>query len=174
MKSLQPGLLVMTLLLASLPTGAASRHTDLDNWITNDLTPFVREQLKAHPRFKGESLRFVALQNGKPQATSNSLALRIRDRLREAAADVPGVRIAWQPNDPHYLRNTGTGGVDCTESEVHYMIGIEMQLVDSGLLAVEIRALDVEDRTVVADYAERVIKMKDGKIVSDSKVVTAC
>ena len=154
MKSLQPGLLVMMLLLASLSAGAASRHTDLDNWITDDLTPFVREQLKAHPRFKGESLRFVALQNGKPQATSNSLALRIRDRLREAAADVPGVRIAWPPNDPHYLSNTGPGDVDCTKSEVHYIIGIEMQLVDSGSLAVEIRALDVEDRTVVAGFSK--------------------
>jgi hypothetical protein len=62
--------------------------------------------------------------------------------LREAAADVPGVRIAWQPDDPHFLHNTGPGGIDCTKSEVHYLIGVEMQLDDSGSLAVEIRALD--------------------------------
>jgi hypothetical protein len=140
------------LLLISLPTGAASRHANLDAWLVNELTPFVREQLETHPRFKGESLRFVVLQNGNPQATSNSLALQIRDRLREAVADVPGIRIAWQPDDPHYLRNSGPGGVDCTKSEVHYLIGIEMSLVDSGLIAVEIRSLDVEDRTVVAGF----------------------
>ena len=124
MKSPQWGVLAIALLLSSLPAGAASRHANLDAWLAHDLTPFVREQLKAHPRFKGEPLRFVVLHNGNPQATSNSLALRIRDRLRDAVADVPGARIAWQPDNPHYLRNTGPGGVDCTRSEVHYLIGI--------------------------------------------------
>jgi len=122
--------------------------------LTNDVTPFVREQLKFHPRFKGESLRFVVLQDDSPQATSNSLALRIRDRLRDAAADVPGVRIAWQPGDARFLRNSGPGGVDCTRSEVHYLIGVEMRLTDSGLLAVGIRALDIEDRSVVAGFSK--------------------
>jgi len=150
----QWGVLVVALLVSGMPVGAASRHANLDTWIANDLTPFVREQLEVHPRFKGEPLRFVVLQNGNPQATSNSLALRIRDRLREAAANVPGVRIAWQPDNPHYLHNTGPGGVDCTRSEVHYLIGIETNLVDSGLLAVEVRALDVEDRTVVAGFSK--------------------
>ena len=152
MKLLQKSLLATVLLMAGLPLGAASRHVDFDTWLVNDLTPYVKEQLRSHPRFKGESLRFVVLQNGKPQATSNSLALRVRDGLREAAADVPGVRIAWRPDDPHYLRNSGPGGVDCTKTQVHYLIGVEMNLVHSGLLAVEIRALDVEDRTVVAGF----------------------
>jgi hypothetical protein len=153
MKSLQMSLLATAFLLASLPSGAASRYADLDAWLANDLTPFVREQLKTHPRFKGESLRFVVLQNGNPLATSNSLALRIRDNLREAVADVPGVRIAWQPDDPHYLSSAGPGGVDCTMTEVNYLIGVEMKLVESGMLAVDIRALDVEDRSVVPDFS---------------------
>ena len=100
MKSLQLSLVVLALLMAGLPVGAASRHADLDTWLANDLMPFVREQLTAHPRFKGERLRFVVLKNGNPQATSNSLALRIRDRLRESAADLPGLRIACQPDNP--------------------------------------------------------------------------
>ena len=154
MKSLQRGLIVIALLSACLPVNAASHHVDLDAWLANDLTPFVMEQLNVHPRFKGEPLRFVVLQNGKPLATSNSLALRIRDRLRDAAADVPGIRIAWQPGNPQYLQNTGPGGVDCTRSEVHYLVGIEMHLVDSGLLAVELRALDVEDGTVVNGFSK--------------------
>ncbi len=79
MKSLQRGRLVIALILAWLPVNAASRHVDLDAWLVNDLTPFLKEQLNVHPRFKGEPLRFVVLQNGKPQASSNSLALRIRD-----------------------------------------------------------------------------------------------
>lgn len=154
MTSLQRGLVVVALLLAGLPLEAASRHANLDTWLANNLLPYVREQLKSHPRFKGEPLRFVVLQNGKPQAVSNSLALGIRDRLRDAVSDVPGVRIAWQADDPHYLRSTGPGGIDCTKTQVHYLVGIEMQLVDSGLLSVELRALDVEDRAVVAGFSQ--------------------
>ena len=154
MKSLHPGLLAIALLLACLPVTAASRYVDLDTWLANDLTPFLREQLNVHPRFKGESLRFVVLKNGKPQAASNTLALQIRDRLREAVADVPGVRIAWQPGNPNYLRNTGPGDVDCTRTEVHYLIGIEMYVVDSRLLAIEIRALDVEDGAMVNGFSK--------------------
>jgi hypothetical protein len=133
---------------------AAPRNTDLDHWVANVLTPFVTGQLASHPRFKGESLRFVVLENGNPQAMSNSLALRIRDQLRDAAADLAGVRIAWQPDNPHYLRNTGPGGVDCTKVEVHYLIGIEVDMVESGRIAVELRALDVEDRTAVAGFSK--------------------
>ncbi|MDH3441241.1 MAG: hypothetical protein OEM63_10840 [Gammaproteobacteria bacterium] len=143
---------IATMFAASVPVSAASRQGNLDTWLMNELTPFVREQLMTHPRFKGESLRFVVLDNGNPQATSNALALRIRDRLREAAADVPAVRVAWQPDDPHYLRNSQPGGVDCTKSEVHYLIGIEMTPIESGLLSIELRALDVEDGTVVAGF----------------------
>jgi hypothetical protein len=154
MKSLQMSLLAALFLMAGLSASAASRHADLDAWIANDLTPFVREQLITHPRFKGESLRFVVLQNGNPHAMSNALALRVRDRLREAAADIPGVRIAWQPDNPHYLRGGGPGGVDCTMTEVHYLIGIEMKIVEAGLLAVDVRALDVEDRSVVPGFSK--------------------
>ena len=86
MSTLKFHLLIALLVSTAIPAHAASRHTDLDHWLANDLTPFVRDQLKNHPRFKGESLRFVVLANGNPQAMSNALALRIRDRLREAAA----------------------------------------------------------------------------------------
>lgn len=138
----------------SLPVSAASRHADLDHWLATELVPFVKEQLRDHPRFRGESLRFVSMENGKPQAMSNGLTLRIRDQLREAAADVPGVRIAWQPDDPHKIENAGPGGIDCTKSEVHYLIGIETLLADNGALAVEVRALDVEDHTLVSGFSK--------------------
>ena len=154
MSTLKFHLLVALLVSTGAPTHAASRHANLDHWLANDLTPFVRDQLKNHPRFKGETLRFVVLANGNPQAMTNALALRIRDRLREAAAEVPGVRIAWQPDNPHYVRNSGPAGVDCTKGEVHYLIGIELNLLESGVMALELRALDVEDRALVAGFSK--------------------
>lgn len=152
MKTLRLVICATALFLQILPAAAASRHATLDAWVANELTPFAREQLSSHPRFKGESLRFVVLENGNPQATSNSLALSVRDRLRDSVADVPGVRIAWQPDNPHYLRHTGPAGVDCTRTEVHYLIGIEMKLLNPGMLSVEVRALDIEDRSIVTGF----------------------
>lgn len=154
MKALLNVLLSLSLLLSIMPAGAAPRHASLDTWIADELTPYVRVQLKSHPRFKDEPLRFVVLENGMPQASSNSLALGVRDRLRESVADVAGVRIAWQADDPHYLRRAGPAGIDCTKTEVHYLIGIEMKLDDRDELAVELRALDLEDRSIVPGFGK--------------------
>jgi hypothetical protein len=154
MKPLESLLILFSFLITAFPAAAAPRHSNLDAWIANELAPFVREQLGNHPRFKGESLRFVVLEDGNPQATSNSLALSVRDRLRDSVADLPQVRIAWQPDNPHYVRHSGPGGVDCTMTAVHYLIGIEMTLANHDLLSVELRALDLEDRSVVPGFTK--------------------
>jgi len=154
MKLLQACLLLALLAGVNPTVMAASRHASLDHWLANDVLPFIRRELTTHPRFKGESLRFVVLENGNPQAMSNSLALGIRDHLRDAAAEVAGVRIAWQPDNPHHLRGAGPGGVDCTRGEVHYLIGVETILVDARVVTIEVRALDVEDGTVVAGFGK--------------------
>ena len=131
---------------------AASRGADLDTWIETVLTPYVSETLATHPRFAGESLRFVVMENGNPQATTNLLALHIRDRLRDTAGDVPGIRIAWQPDNPHFLRESEH--VDCTRGEAHYLIGIELTLIESGGLQAELHAFDTEDRSLVAGFTK--------------------
>ena len=131
---------------------AASRCVDLDTWIETVLTPYVSEKLATHPRFAGESLRFVVMENGNPQATTNSLALHIRNRLRETAGDVPGIRIAWQPDNPHFLR--GPEHVDCTRGEAHYLIGIELTLTQTEGLMAELHAFDTEDRSLVAGFTK--------------------
>ena len=131
---------------------AASRGVDLDTWIEAVLTPYVSEKLATHPRFAGESLRFVVMENGNPQATTNLLALHIRDRLRDTAGDVPGIRIAWQPDNPHFLRQSEH--VDCTRGEAHYLIGIELTLIETGGLKAELHAFDTEDRSLVAGFTK--------------------
>lgn len=142
-------------LIFAVPVTGASRNLSLDAWIADELTPYLTEQLRTHPRFNHQSLRFVVLGNGNPQARSNALALGIRDRLHDAASAVPGVRLAWQPDDPHYLRHGGSGGIDCTKSEVHYLIGVELSLDDKGLLEVAVRALDLQDGSAVPGFGRK-------------------
>ncbi len=143
----------LVMMLSAFSTShAASRGADLDTWIEAVLTPYVRETLATHPRFAGESLRFVVMENGNPQATTNLLALHIRDRLRETAGAVPGIRIAWQPDNLHFLPESEH--VDCTRGEAHYLIGIELTLTQTGGLEAELHAFDTEDRSLVAGFTK--------------------
>jgi hypothetical protein len=113
--------------------------------------PYVSQQLTTQPRFRNELLRFVVMTDENPQSASNRLALALRDRLRNSLADVPGIRIAWQPE--HSAPGTVNGNIDCTKDDVHYYIGIELTEDRAGSLSVEVRALDVEDRTWVAGFS---------------------
>ena len=130
---------------------AASRQVDLDSWLSRDLLPYVSQQLTTQPRFRNELLRFVVMTDENPQSASNKLALTLRDRLRNSLADVPGIRIAWQPEQSTLA--TVNGNIDCTKDDVHYYIGIELTEDRSGSLSVEVRALDIEDRTWVAGFS---------------------
>ncbi len=142
------------LLIATTLGNAASRPADLDAWFANELMPYVRERLTSHPRFRGEPLRFVVFDNGNPQAASNALALGLRDELRDAMADIPGVRIAWQPDNPHHVRHPGPGGVDCTKTTVHYLVGLELMSLGKDKVFIELRAVDLEDRSIVPGFGK--------------------
>ena len=90
-------LIILTVILAqSIPTTAQSREKNLDQWLDRELVPYVKQQLKVHPRFKNETVMFVVLDDNAPAPTSNKLALSLRDRLLEAAIDSAGVSIGWQ------------------------------------------------------------------------------
>ncbi|MCP5092390.1 MAG: hypothetical protein GY949_15860 [Gammaproteobacteria bacterium] len=147
-------LILLTILVAqAIPAVAQSREKDLDRWLDRDLIPYVRQQLIVHPRFKNETVMFVVLNDTTPASSSNALALSLRDRLLAAAVATPGVAIGWQQ---------GRGGKtlesqppDCTLDDVHYYIGVELtQKLDSSY-AVNVRALDLEDRNWVTGFGKR-------------------
>ena len=147
-------LILFALLVAqSIPSVAESREKDLDRWVDRDLIPYVRQQLLVHPRFKGETVMFVVLNENTPASSTNALALSMRDRLLAAAVDTRGVDIGWQQ---------GRGGIslestpgDCIHDDVHYYIGVELTQKLDGSYAVNVRALDLEDRNWVTGFGRR-------------------
>jgi len=149
--SLKRSLVLLVVIITFGSVNAASRQVDLDSWMSRDLMPYVSEQLTTQPRFRNELLRFVVMTDENPQSASNKLALALRDRLRNSLADVPGIRIAWQPEQSTF--GTARGSIDCTKDDVHYYIGIELTEDRSGSLSIEVHALDVEDRTWVAGFS---------------------
>lgn len=149
------GFPVAMLLLAAvmaLPVHAAKRQVDLDTWIVKELTPYIAETLSTHPRFRNEPVRFVVMEDANPQPHSSALALALRDQLRGALVDTPGIRIAWQPDRIDSNRDPGMNGIDCSVDEVHYFIGIEVAEARGGSFDVNVRALDLEERSWVSGF----------------------
>ena len=144
-------LILLTLFIAqAIPTVAESREKDLDRWVDRNLIPYVRQQLVVHPRFKNETVMFVVLNDNAPASTTNALALSMRDRLLAAAVDTPGVEIGWQQGRSGVTLESSPQ--DCMHDDVHYYIGVELtQKLDSSY-AVNVRALDLEDRNWVTGF----------------------
>ncbi len=147
-------LILLTLVLAqSIPAVAESREKDLDRWVDRDLIPYVRQQLILHPRFKDETVMFVILEDNAPASSSNALALSMRDRLLAAAVATQGVEIGWQQGrSGAALESTPQ---ECMHDDVHYYIGIELAQKLDGSYAVNVRALDLEDRNWVTGFGRR-------------------
>ncbi len=147
-------LILLTILVAqSIPAVAQSREKDLDRWLDRDLIPYVRQQLIVHPRFKNETVMFVVLRDNTPASVSNALAISLRDRILAAAVATPGVAVGWQQGRSGSLMDAQPQ--DCKLDDVHYYIGVELtQKLDSSY-AVNVRALDLEDRNWVTGFGKR-------------------
>ena len=139
-------------LLLAVNSTAATSERDLERWLEREAVPFVKRQLLEHPRFKGETIMFVVLEDNAPATSSNELALTLRDRLLSAAVDTPGVTIGWRQgrSDAHH----GTEAVDCTRDDVHYYIGLELQPQLDDSYSLTLRALDMEERSWVTGFGK--------------------
>jgi len=142
----------LLIILTTANAAAETRERDLERWLDRDAIPFVKQQLLEYPRFKGETVMFVVLEDNAPATFSNALTLSLRDRLLDAAVDTPGVTIAWRQGRANAQH--GNAAIDCTRDDVHYYIGIDLsrQLDDS--YKVSLRALDLEDTSWVTGFGK--------------------
>ncbi len=142
----------MLLLAASANIAAAAKERDLERWLDREAVPFVKTALLEHPRFKGETVMFVVLDNNAIATTSNELALSLRDRLLDAAVDTPGVTIAWRQgrSNAHH----STEAIDCTRDDVDYYIGIELSQELDDRYSLSLRALDLQERNWISGFGQ--------------------
>jgi len=140
-------------LLAIAAAPAGGRDGDLDDWLERDLVPYVNQQLGSMPRFRNESFRFVVMQDGRPASEATALALTVRDTIRDAARDVPGIRIAWTGDQHGAGLLADSAPLDCTKNEANYLVGVELAESRHGFFEISVRALDVEERTWVPGFS---------------------
>ncbi len=138
--------------LALVGAQAQAAESKLDRWFERELLPYVTSQLVEHPRFKGESVMFVVLEDNVPASVSNALAVSLRDRLLDAALNTPGVVVGRRQGGR--AATPSVQPVDCTRDDVHYYIGIAVSRRIDGSFGVGVRALDLEDRNWVSGFGK--------------------
>ena len=145
-------IIVSLLTLLARSGFGAPNSPDLDTWFADDLTPYVREQLTTHPRFRNETVRIVVMADQSPQSEGSSLALNLRDRLHNTLTRVPGIRIAWQADRAGAALISGSTETDCTRDKAQYFIGIELTEDAHGVVSAQVRALDILEHNWVAGF----------------------
>jgi hypothetical protein len=133
-------LLVIVLGFAGLLTQPALADSgllqgSLGQWLDESAAPKLGEILSRHPKFKGETVRFVSLRNGKPMASGNLLTQAIEQRLTQRLLRREGVRLSWQ-DDPEMC---------AAPARVPYLLGLEMQRNGSRNHQLNIAMVDVEE-----------------------------
>jgi hypothetical protein len=139
--------LITFLLIAATVTGASGANAkprDAEAWVALNVAPSLVKELSSHPRFRGESIRVVVFSNNRPAASSNAFAMSLRNRLASAIFDTPGIRMAADRQPDARL--------DCTANEVDYYIGLQIGYLGSDEYRIDLRTLDIADRTWVTGF----------------------
>ena len=121
---------------------SAAAHADtrllndaLGRWLNTSVAPQLTELLSQHPKFKGETVRVVAMQDGKPLAKASRLHQAVEEHLTQLLLRNPGVRLAWnQPSE-----SCGAPVV------IPYLLGVEIERDGSRSHRLNISMVDVEE-----------------------------
>jgi hypothetical protein len=130
-------LLLGVIALLAVPGWAESGllSGSLGQWLDATAAPQLAETLGRHPKFRGETVRFVSLSNGKPMATGNLLTQAVEQRLTQQLLRSEGVRLAW-PEDPQTC---------AAPQDVPYLLGIEIHADGTRNHKLNIAMVDVAE-----------------------------
>lgn len=143
MPNIRVSLLIIITTLAVSPD-ALAKPRDAEGWVALTVAPALARELSTHPRYRGESIRVVAFEDDRPAASSSAFALSLRDRLANSIFDTPGIRMA--------ARRESGDRLDCTRSEVDYFIGLQIAYVGADEYRIDLRTLDVADKSWVTGF----------------------
>jgi hypothetical protein len=138
---------------AAVRPGAEGEGEDLMHWVSQDLAPYLREQLASHPRFKGEPVLLVGMDGPDVLPDIDGLSESIRSRLMDSLLDTPGVNLVWRPSAPLWEHHRRPTRARCQDpNAAHYYIGVQVSAEPAGDARVSIRALDLQDQAWVSGF----------------------
>jgi hypothetical protein len=68
---------LLLLLILAVATPVLAKDGNLERWFDEELVPYVASQLVEHPRFKGETVMFVVLENNAPAPRNTYTGYRL-------------------------------------------------------------------------------------------------
>lgn len=108
---------------------------ELGRWLENDAIPELSTLVGKHPRFRGEQIRVVSMEGGRPALGSNQLSAAVRDQLTHRLTRIKNVRVAWQ-----------TTATRCgVPRHTPYLLGVEITSESRSRSLVTIAMVDVEE-----------------------------
>ena len=169
-------LLVICLLPACAPKYGGlcptnGQSVDLDQWVDEELIPYLAERLGRYPRFTGQAVYFVGLEGDNIKAELDGLTLSIRDRIKASLYGINGVNLAWRPQVGGKSSRGSLTDVPCHKSEqIAYYIGLDLQQSPyDGRISTQVRALDLNEQSWVDGFGicwEGTLSNKQKKIFS--------
>lgn len=147
-------LLVATLSLLVAPqtrSAVLSDDSALARWVDGTLAPELTRTLAQHPRFRGETLDFVALRAGAPQPGSSELYGALVQRLRQHLLRADGIRLlAPGLTGACAFTSNGPGGAAAGADRADLLLGIEISAAAGRDVRISLAVLDVAEAVWVS------------------------
>ncbi len=137
--------LAASLLVAQSAGADALLSGSLGQWLEQTAAPELVDVLSNHPKFKGETIRIVPMQGGKPTNGSDRLNQAMQQFLTHRLLRDGNIRIAWL-NQAKYC------GVP---RDVPYLLGLEVSKKSYQEHRVSIAMVDVQEAIWVSGIGLR-------------------
>lgn len=129
--------------LAGFP--ATGQHDfGLDRWIDDELAPYLVDELGSQPRFKGEPVLLVSMEEADIRPDIDGLSREIRARLMDHLLQADGPTLIWHPSTRPWQHRDTRRRTSCNAPDrARYNIGISITPLSNGEYRVAVRALEV-------------------------------
>ena len=113
---------------------------ELGRWLETNAAPELIDTLSNHPRFKGETIRFVAMRDGKPTDNSDELTQAVQQFLTQRLLQGGNIRLAWLNHRPSCR----------APRKIPYLLGLEVSRRGTRNHRMNIAMVDVEEAVWVS------------------------
>jgi hypothetical protein len=146
----------LILLFFSLSSCTSSHHSqnisnfqdnDLNDWLNQQLLPYLENQLSRYPRFKNQPVHLMLMDGDEIRTNVDLLSLSIRDLLKNRLVSTPGINLAWQPQNTSSNSPRSILAFPCRNlKRPSYYIGIDLQESHTpGFFTLKVKALNLAE-----------------------------
>jgi hypothetical protein len=128
----------------------------LDIWLDDTLIPYLVQQLGQHPRFKGQPVLLVRMQDDNTEPRIDELTEQIRQKIMDGLLKRAGLDLSWRPAIRPWRHHRSLVEVSCGDfRRIHYYVGIDCGLTPvEGHLYVKVRALNLVEQKWVSGFGK--------------------